>query len=72
MKTISKLLSALFLFVTLLVSAGPPMPPDGGNGGNGTGGGDAAAPIDMYIYALSIIAIVFIVFFTKKYNSQKA
>lgn len=69
---ISKLLSTLFLFIVLLVQAIPstPVPPGGGTGGSGTG--EQAAPIDMYVYVLSIIAIMFIVFYTKKYKSQKA
>jgi hypothetical protein len=66
---ISKLLSTLFLFAVLLVKA-LPVPPDGGTGGSGTG--EPAAPIDMYVYVLSIIAVMFIVFYTKKYKSQKA
>lgn len=69
---ISKLLSTLFLFTVLLVKAIPstPVPPDEGTGGVGTG--EPAAPIDMYVYVLSIIAVMFIVFYTKKYKSQKA
>ncbi|MDR3026600.1 signal peptidase [Chryseobacterium sp.] len=72
MKTINKLVLAFFLVVVSLVNAEtPPQPaiPGGGNGGNGTG---APAPIDMYVYVLGIVAIAFIVYFTKKYKSVKA
>jgi len=72
-KTINKLVLAFFLIVVSLVNAAPPQPqaaPTGsGNGGNGTG---APAPIDMYVYVLGIVAIAFIVYFTKKYKSVKA
>jgi len=69
---ISKLLSTLFIFAVLFVKAIPsaPVPPGGSTGGSGTG--EQASPIDMYVYVLSIIAVMFIVFFTKKYKSQKA
>jgi hypothetical protein len=70
MKNISKLLSTLFLFAVILVNAAPPVPGGGSTGGSGTG--EQASPIDMYVYVLSIIAVIFIVFFTKKYKSQKA
>ncbi|WP_027380198.1 hypothetical protein [Chryseobacterium daeguense] len=69
MKAINKLVSLLFLFAAMWVSADtPPNPIGGGSGGNGTG---AASPIDMYVYALGVIAVMFIVFFTKKYSSKK-
>lgn len=71
MKTINKLTYVLFLFAAILyVQAAPPIPGGGGGGGDGTGA--PSSPIDMYVYALSVIAIMFIVFFTKKYKSQKA
>jgi hypothetical protein len=52
-----------------LVYAQPPNPGGGGNGGNGTGA--PSSPIDMYVYALGIIAVMFIAFFTKKYSGNK-
>jgi len=73
MKTINKLVLALFFFGTLLVKAAdeiPPAPEDGGTGGVGPGG--VASPIDMYVYALSVVAIALILFYTKKLKSQKA
>jgi hypothetical protein len=69
MKTINKLVSVLFFLAIFLVNAQPPNPGGGGSGGNGTGA--QASPIDMYVYALGIIAVMFIVFFTKKYSSKK-
>ncbi len=71
MKAINKLLYSLFLLTTLWVSAqAPPNPGSGGTGGSGTGA--PATPVDMYVYALGIIAVMFIVFFTKKYTGRKA
>ncbi len=74
MKIINKLVSALFLFAVLLVRAADPDDmPIPGDGGSGTvGPGKPASPIDMYIYALSVVAIIFIVYYTKKYKSVKA
>lgn len=73
MKNINnKLLSTFFLFAIILVSAqddAPPNPGGGGTGGSGTGG--PASPIDMYVYVLGIIAVLFIAFFTKKYSIKK-
>lgn len=66
MKTINKLIYSLFIFAAFLVNAQPPRP-----GGGGVTPGSAASPIDMYVYVLSIVAVIFIVFFTKKYKSQK-
>ncbi|REC78145.1 signal peptidase [Chryseobacterium elymi] len=48
----------------------PPAPEDGGTGGVGPGG--VASPIDMYVYMLSIVAVVFMMYYTKKLKSQKA
>ena len=72
MKTINKLVLALFFFGTLLVKADeiPPAPGGGGTGGVGPGG--VASPIDMYVYLLSIVAVVFIIYFAKNLKSQKA
>ncbi|WP_370898551.1 signal peptidase [Chryseobacterium gossypii] len=69
MKTINKLVFALSLLFTFLVNAQPPNPGGGSTGGHGTGG--QASPIDMYVYVLGIIAVMFIVFFTKKYSGKK-
>lgn len=73
MKTIiNKLvLSALFLF-TMLMNGQMPQPTDPDEGGGTTGPGSSpSAPIDMYILGLSVIAIIFIVFYTRKYKAQK-
>ncbi|WP_137905290.1 signal peptidase [Chryseobacterium sp. 2VB] len=73
MRTINKLVLAFFLFAVSLANAAPPQPAipiGGGTGGNGTG--SPASPIDMYVYVLGIVAIGFIVYFTKKYKSVKA
>lgn len=69
MKTINKLVtSAFFLLAVLFINAQPPNP---GGGAGGVGPGAPASPIDMYVYALSVVAILFIVFFSVKNKSQK-
>ncbi|HCA06792.1 MULTISPECIES: hypothetical protein [unclassified Chryseobacterium] len=73
MKTINKLVIALFLFGTFLVKADDEVPPVPGGGGTGVvGPGAAASPIDMYVYLLSVVAIALIIFYTKKLKSVKA
>ncbi|KMQ63436.1 signal peptidase [Chryseobacterium sp. BLS98] len=73
MKTINKLVLALFFFGTLLVKADDEIPPaPGGGGTGGVGPGGVASPIDMYVYLLSIVAVVFIIYFAKNLKSQKA
>jgi len=69
MKTINKLVLSFFLTSTLFVNAQTPGPP-GGTGGSGTG--SLASPVDMYVYVLGIIAVFFIVLFTRKYTAAKA
>lgn len=69
MKTINKLVtSAFFFFAVALINAQTVTNPGGGAGG--TGPGAPAAPIDMYVYALSTIAVLFIVFFATKIKKQ--
>ena len=69
MKKIFKLfLGALVLLSNTLLHAQAPPPPGGGNGG--TTPESASAPIDMYVYVLVIIAITFIVYFSKKYQKK--
>lgn len=77
-KNILRLLSFTYLFISGLLFAGnevPPPPtmasrPGGGGGDTGTPGA-AASPIDMYVYVLVIAAILMIVYFAKKYKTQK-
>jgi len=68
MKAINRLVTLLFVFATLIMNA---QPPDPGGGGGGTGPGAPASPIDMYVYALGMVAVMFIIFFTKRYKDQK-
>ena len=87
MKIINKLLSISFLLFSaiwiyaeettvVMKGTGPVGPggnPNGGGGGTGpVGPGAPASPIDMYIYALGIVAILFIIYFTKSTGHQKA
>ncbi|REC46264.1 signal peptidase [Chryseobacterium pennipullorum] len=74
MKTLNKLVFVFFLFATLLAKADiddMPVPGGGGTGGHGTGG-SPSSPIDMYVYLLSVVAVAFIIFYTKKYKKIKA
>ena len=68
MKAINRLVTLLFVFATLIMNA---QPPDPGGGGGGVGPGAPASPIDMYVYVLGVVAVMFIVFFTKRYKDQK-
>ncbi|MGG7471430.1 signal peptidase [Chryseobacterium arthrosphaerae] len=74
MKTINKLVSALLLFVISFAYAEeiPPAPASAARGTGGGGPGAPASPIDMYVYVLGIVAIAFIIYYTKKYKSVKA
>ena len=74
-----KITNKLFLFVLTITSfvsilAQGPISPPGTPGGGAPGGttpGAQSIPVDMYTYVLAIVAITMIVFFTKKYKSQK-
>ena len=75
MKVINKLVSAFFLifgFLMIHAQKMPPAPNSGETSRGVVGPGAQASPIDMYVYALGIIAVMFIVFFTKKYTGKKA
>jgi hypothetical protein len=64
-------ISALTLVLfSIFVSAQTDIPtPGGGLGGNGYG--RPTSPIDMYVYILAIAAILMIVYFAKKYKTEK-
>ncbi len=72
MKTINKLVLSFFLFSTLWLCAQTPSNPNppGSTGSSGTG--SLASPVDMYVYVLGIVAVLFIAFFTRKYTAAKA
>lgn len=78
MKTINKLVSALLLFVVTFAYAEenkvvPPAPDAVARAGSGGGGpGAPTSPIDMYVYLLAVVAVLFIAFYTKKYKTIKA
>jgi len=73
MKTINRLVIFAFFLSSILSYAQmqPPGGPGDGAGGSGPGAPTPATPIDMYVYALGIIAIMLITFFTKKYTGKK-
>lgn len=59
----------ILLFNIRAFATDPPMPPpidpnDDGTGGSGTG--SPSAPIDMYIYALIFVGIMFILYYANK------
>ena len=72
MKKIDKITLSIFIFAVSLLNAQlPPKPvdPNGGTGSVGTGA--QSVPVDMYIYILGIIALLLIIFYTRRYNTQK-
>lgn len=73
MKKNLTLCSAVFLFLSLTFSAQAPSNPTPGTPGGvgGTTPGVQSIPVDMYVYALAIVAILLVVFFAKKYNTHK-
>lgn len=75
MKKIKKAVVPLVLFLfSMLGYAQVPCPtcPTGGGGTGGTTpGARQSVPIDMYVYILAIAAILMIVYFAKRYKTQK-
>ena len=69
MKLINRTLLFAFLIIGAFLRAQGPPPPTDGRGGGGVGPGAPASPIDMYVYVLGVVAILFIVYYSKK--SQK-
>ncbi|UMQ40036.1 signal peptidase [Chryseobacterium sp. Y16C] len=75
-KSILRFLSFTYLLFSGLLFAEnevptPPTARPGGTGGDTGTPGAQASPIDMYVYVLAIVAILTIVYFAKKYKSQK-
>lgn len=63
MKLINKTLLFAFLIIGAFLRAqGPPPPADD----RGVGPGAPASPVDMYVYVLGVVAILFIVYYSKK------
>jgi hypothetical protein len=67
----NKILSITLILFSIFVSAQDLPIPGGGTGTGGNGNGRPASPIDMYVYILAIAAILMIVYFAKKYKTQK-
>ena len=65
-----KLVFPLCLLMHTIFYAQPVNPNPPGGVGGGTPGAQAS-PIDMYVYILAIVAVLTIVYFAKKYKSQK-
>lgn len=74
MNTLQKIsLSFLFLSSLCFFAQGTPEnppPPGGGTGVTGTGSAPNV-PIDMHLYLLVIVAILMIVYFARKFKTQK-
>ena len=74
MKIINKAVFFLFLIIGTFYKADVvppsdlPSPPPGGGG---TGPGVPASPIDMYVYILTIAAILFIVLYANKIKKKQ-
>lgn len=68
MKRMNKILTLVFVFVTICANAQPACPTCGAGG---TGPGAPSSPIDMYVYVLGIAAILMITYFAKKYKTHK-
>jgi len=74
MRNINKLFLLLFIFsISLFYAQGglPTTPVNPGEGEGTTGTGAQSIPVDMYVYVLAILAVLMVVFFAKKYKSQK-
>jgi len=72
MRLLHKILFFTFLLFGIILKAqeAPPLPPPGE--GRGVGPGSPASPIDMYVYILALVAIVFIVYFSRKVEKKIA
>lgn len=72
MKLINRSLLFLFLVIGTLFRAEeiPEAPAPPGGGGGGVGPGAISSPIDMYVYILAVVAILFMVYFARK-NQKK-
>ncbi|WP_426275958.1 signal peptidase [Chryseobacterium sp. S-02] len=66
-----KLVFPLCLLMHTIFYAQTPTNPNPPGSVGGSTPGAQASPIDMYVYVLGIVAMLLIVFFTKKYKSQK-
>jgi len=69
----STILLVVFFFAKVWYAQVPcPTCPPGGGGVGGTNpGARQSVPIDMYVFFLAIAAILMIVYFAKKYKTQK-
>ncbi len=65
-KLFYSLLFTLLFSITALANDPPMPPPDPGGGTGGGGTGSPSAPIDMYIYALIFVGIMFILYYANK------
>lgn len=74
-KISNKLILAFFSLLAILFYAQPPCPtcpPGSGGAGGSTPGSKATSPIDMYVYILVIIGILFIAYYAKRIKASRA
>ena len=71
MKITNKLFLILLSSASVLNLYAQPSTPPGGGAPGGTTPGAQSIPVDMYVYVLAILAVLMVVFFAKKYKSQK-
>lgn len=74
MKAINKFIPVFFLLgFQLIISAQDKVPPPNSNSNAKgiVGPGVQSSPVDMYVYVLAIVAIMLIVFFSKRYAPKK-
>ena len=70
MKLLNKLLFFLFLAIGTIYKAQVVDPPSPPGGGGGVGPGTPASPIDMYVYLLGLIAVLFMLYYQRKLNKN--
>lgn len=66
----TKLLYTLVFLTGVILNAQPATPPGGGVGGTTPGVNNRTSPIDDYLFLLIPIAVMFIIYFAKKYKKQ--
>ncbi|SEM52851.1 hypothetical protein SAMN05421856_10420 [Chryseobacterium taichungense] len=72
MKAINKFIPVFFLLgFQLIINAQDKVPPPNSSAKGIVGPGVQSSPIDMYIYILGIVAIMLIIFFSRKYTTKK-
>lgn len=69
-KFIDKVLYSLVLFVSFVLNAQTQTPPPPGEESSDVGG--ISQPVNMYVIALAVVAVMFIIYFAKQNNKKVA